>query len=121
MFVISVKGSVFAAASPGQDAPAGTPNNITQQRAALAESEESSGARDLNTVLDRGPVQSGGQQRVVITATALVAALQQAAEELAGQYQVTYSPPPGTKPGDRLAISATRKGIVLRAPTRLPN
>ena len=72
-------------------------------------------------MLDRGPSQSGGRRQEVITATALAAALQQAAEDLAGQYEVTYESPAGAKPGDRLAISTRRKGVVLLAPTRLPN
>jgi hypothetical protein len=120
MSVISVHGNAMRTAPSGQDAPAAT-DNISQQRAALAASEQFDGATDLNNVLDRGPSQSGGRRQEVITVTALIAALQQAAEELAGQYQVTYESPADTKPGDRLAVSTKRKGIVLRAPTRLPN
>jgi hypothetical protein len=51
----------------------------------------------------------------------LVAALERAADDLASQYQITFRPPAGTKPGDRLSISTKRKGITLRAPTRLPD
>jgi hypothetical protein len=39
-----------------------------------------------------------------------VAALQQAAEDLAGQYS-DVEPPAGAKPGDRLAISTERKSF----------
>ena len=89
MSVVSVQGNAMRTTPPGQNAPAAT-DNISQQRAALAASEQVDGASDLNNVLDRGPAQSGGRRQEVITATALVAALQHAAEDLAGQYEVTY-------------------------------
>ena len=113
--------STTRAASRAQDEPAQPTNNISQERAALAASEEFYGASDLNNVLDRGPSQSGGRRQEVITVTALFAALEQSAVDLAGQYRIAFVLPSDTKPGERLSISTKRKGLTLRAPARLPN
>jgi hypothetical protein len=120
MHVISIAGTAMRTARTGQAEPVAT-DAVSQQRAALAESEQFAGASDLNNVLDRGPAQSGGRRQEVLTATALLSALERAADDLAGRYLITYVPATGTKPGDRLSISTKRKGLVLRAPTRLPD
>src|SRR6185295_559775 len=66
MHVISVASSAMRTARAGQAEPAAT-DAVSQQRAALAESEQFAGASDLNNVLDRGPAQSGGRRQEVVT------------------------------------------------------
>ena len=45
--------------------------------------------------------------------------LQNLASELLQQYRLSYTLPAGVKPSDRLAVSVTRKGVTVRAPTRI--
>ena len=42
-------------------------------------------------------------------------------DELMHQYLVTYTLPDGVKPSEKLSVSVKRKGVTLRAPTRIPD
>lgn len=76
---------------------------------------------NLQKVLGDGPRQSGGRHLEIAPAAGRLEDLQQLASELLQQYRVSYALPPGTKASDRLAVSVTRKGMSVRAPTRIGN
>ena len=42
-------------------------------------------------------------------------------EVLKRQYVIEYTLPDGVKPSDRLSVTVKRKGVTLRAPTRVPD
>jgi hypothetical protein len=77
-------------------------------------------AININGVLGDGPGQSGGRREEIVATTGIVQGLRELAEELAHQYHVTYRLPEGVKPSDKLGVTAVRRGISLRAPTRVP-
>ncbi len=76
---------------------------------------------NLSEVLGDGSRQSGGHREDIVAAAGSLTGLQQLAEDLLHQYVVEYDLPPGTKPSDRIAVTAKRKGLSLRVPTRIPN
>lgn len=75
----------------------------------------------LHRVLGDGPKQSGGQHQSIVPTAGTLAGLQHLASELTRQYRVSYTLPPGTKRSDRISVSAKRKGLQIRAPSRVPN
>lgn len=76
---------------------------------------------NLGEVLGDGPKQSGGHRDEIIAATGIPAGLQQLAESLKHQYLIEYTLPDGVKPADKLSVTTRRKGVTLRAPTRIPD
>ncbi len=72
-------------------------------------------------VLGDGAKQSGGRRTEVVTTAAIPKALQQVADDLAAQYQVSYALPDGVKPDKRFNINVDRKGLSVRAPQGLPD
>src|SRR5436190_4491158 len=76
---------------------------------------------NLGEVLGDGAKQSGGRREDILASAGTLTGLQQLAEDLLHQYVIEYDLPPGTKSSDRIAISAKRKGVSLRVPTRIPN
>ena len=76
---------------------------------------------NLNEVLGDGPKQSGGRRDEIVASAGLVAALQALGEALLHQYMVQYSLPDGVKPSDRLNVSVKRRGVTVRAPSRIPS
>jgi hypothetical protein len=74
----------------------------------------------LSEVLGDGPKQSGGRREEIVASAGIVAGLQQLADELIHQYAVSYDLPAGVKSSDRLTVSVKRKGVTLRAPSRIP-
>jgi hypothetical protein len=76
---------------------------------------------NLGEVLGDGSKQSGGHREDIVAAAGSLPGLQQLAEDLLHQYVVEYDLPPGTRASDRISVSATRKGVTLRVPTRVPN
>jgi hypothetical protein len=46
-------------------------------------------------------------------------ALEQLADELLHQYEITYTLPDGVAPNEKLSVSSKRKGVTVRAPSRL--
>jgi VWFA-related protein len=76
---------------------------------------------NLSEVLGDGPKQSGGHLDEIVAATGLPAGLHQLAETLKHQYLIEYTLPDGVKPSDKLSVSVKRRGVSLRAPTRIPD
>jgi hypothetical protein len=70
-------------------------------------------------VLGDGPRQSGGRQWAVTALTAIPKVMQQIAGELSAQYKITYVLPDGQKPSDRVEVRTSRRGVTLRAPSRI--
>ena len=70
-------------------------------------------------VLGEGPKNSGGVLENASSNQAIDTAMAKIANNLLHQYVLTYTLPDGTKPDERLQVSATRKGITLLAPTRI--
>jgi VWFA-related protein len=79
------------------------------------------GPLNLNEVLGDGPKQSGGRREEIVGTAGLVLSLQSIAEDLSHQYLVAYALPPGAKPDQRITVSVSRPGLVIHAPTRLPD
>lgn len=75
----------------------------------------------LDQVLGDGPKQSGGRQIEVNATAGIPRALQQIADDLLGQYAITYVLPDGVKPSKRFSISTKRRGVTLRAPSAIPD
>jgi VWFA-related protein len=74
---------------------------------------------DLNEVLGDGPRQSGGRREELVATAGSVVGLERIADELLHQYAVVYALPDGTKPTGRIAVTTSRRGITLRAPTHV--
>jgi len=72
-------------------------------------------------VLGDGAKQSGGRRTDVVTTSAIPKALQQVADDLGAQYEVSYALPEGTKLDKRFNLTVDRKGLTVKAPTGLPD
>jgi VWFA-related protein len=70
-------------------------------------------------VLGDGPRQSGGRQWPTNALTGVPKATVSIASDLLNQYKITYTLPAGTDPSDRLNVTTSRRGVTLRAPTRI--
>jgi hypothetical protein len=75
---------------------------------------------ERSVVIERGPAQSGGSFRNVLTSSALPAALQQLATELTHQFQATYARPDALIPPETIAVSSPRADWTVRGPAVLP-
>jgi hypothetical protein len=75
----------------------------------------------LGRVLGDGPRQSGGIIEQVTGGSGLAPAVAKITDTLRKQYVLTYTVPDGVKLNERLALSTSRKGVKLIAPTRLPD
>jgi VWFA-related protein len=75
---------------------------------------------NLSEVLGEGPKQTGGWRQEIVAATGIVQGLSRLAAELKNQYAVEYSRPPKGKSIEKLNVSVTRRGLNLRAPTKVP-
>jgi len=69
-----------------------------------------------NTVLATAPKISGGRSEQIFQESGVPALMKQFADELAAQYAITYST---IATSARLSVETTRKGVTLRAPTRV--
>ena len=74
---------------------------------------------DLGMVMGDGPRLSGGRIEQATNGNGIIPAVIKIAESLQTQYVVTYTIPDGTSLSDRIAVSTSRKGIKLTAPTRI--
>jgi VWFA-related protein len=72
-------------------------------------------------VLGDGSKNSGGRRIEVVTTAAFTKTLLQIADDLAAQYEISYSLPDGTKLDKRVSLSVDRKGLTMRAPAGLPD
>lgn len=75
----------------------------------------------LQRVLGDGPKQSGGRRMEIAPTAGSLQDLQHLASELTQQYRVSYMLPSGMKRSDRVSVSVNRKGVSVRAPSRIPN
>lgn len=75
---------------------------------------------NLSEVLGEGPKQTGGWREVIVAAPGITPGLQRIAAELKAQYAVAYSRPAKGKATERLAVSINRRGVLLRAPSKVP-
>jgi VWFA-related protein len=112
LYVVSTVG---AQRPPVSQARAGISNEQAQLRA----DEDAEGALNLGQVLGDGSRESGGRHDQVISTT-LVPVFEQLAGELLNQYEITYVKADNEKPNDKIAVSAKRKGLTVRAPSRIP-
>jgi VWFA-related protein len=102
LYVIQVAASVLRPTVP-----------ITQSRQLLGEN------LNLSEVLGEGPKQTGGWRDEIVATTGIVLGLRRLAAELRSQYAVAYSRPPKGKSTERLDVSVTRRGLTLRAPSKV--
>jgi VWFA-related protein len=72
-------------------------------------------------IIGEGTKNSGGRRIEVTTTQAVPRALQQVAADLSAQYEITYVLPDGVEPSERLEVKTQRKGVTLRAPSRIAN
>ncbi len=75
---------------------------------------------NLSEVLGEGPKQTGGWREVIVAAPGITPGLQRIAAELKAQYAVAYSRPAKGNATERLAVSINRRGVLLRAPSKVP-
>jgi len=76
---------------------------------------------ELGRIMNDGPKESGGRIEMGGTQTAMAQAATKIADALLGQYLLTYLLPDGVRMSDRLAVTTSRRGITLTAPTRIPD
>jgi hypothetical protein len=69
-----------------------------------------------NVVLGSAPKESGGRAEQVYQTSGLPTLMRRIAAEIAGQYAVTYRT---DLDRGRLSVETRRKGLVIRAPTRI--
>ena len=75
--------------------------------------------RNRNILLADGTEQTGGRREQLLTDMALPGTLDRIADELLGQYLVTYGRPETTVPPERIKVEVTKSGLKARARTRL--
>jgi len=75
----------------------------------------------LGQVLGDGPKRSGGTIQQIGGGVVPGPVLGKIADTLVNQYALTYTLPDGVKPNEKFALTTTRKGVTLLAPTRLPD
>jgi VWFA-related protein len=71
------------------------------------------------TVFVEAPRRSGGRHEQIVEPTGIPARLSEIARELRDQLAVTYARPPASKPGQKIDVSVTRRGVKLRAPKQV--
>jgi hypothetical protein len=76
---------------------------------------------ELGQVLGDGPKRSGGLIQPVGGSVVPGPVLAKVADTLLHQYALTYTLPDGVKPNEKLALTTTRKGVTLVAPSRVPD
>lgn len=76
---------------------------------------------ELGQVLGDGPKRSGGLSQQIGGGVVPGAVLAKIADMLLHQYVLTYTLPDGVKPNEKLALTTSRKGVTLIAPSRLPD
>lgn len=94
---------------------------IRSTSAATKPSDALEGPINIGEVLGDGPKQSGGRRDEIVAAAGIVEGLVKVADDLLGQYAISYTLPDGVKPDERFNISTKRKGVTLRAPSRIPD
>jgi VWFA-related protein len=75
--------------------------------------------QNRNAVLGDGPKQSGGRRHELTAATGLTTALEAVADDLLNQYTLVYAGATDAKPSRKLSVSVKRRGVTVRAPTKI--
>jgi hypothetical protein len=75
--------------------------------------------QNRNAVLGEGPRQSGGRRHELTVATGLTRALEAVADDLLNQYALVYVGATDVKPSRKLSVSVKRRGVTVRAPTKI--
>jgi VWFA-related protein len=91
-----------------------------QARADYAAAESTYRGRNLESVLNDGSKQTGGRH-VQFSGESIIKDVEQLAQELQSQYQISYTLPAGTKPSDRIQVTTKRRGVKVLAPERIAN
>jgi hypothetical protein len=90
---------------------------VTQgTRGGLANASNEAESGNRNAVLGAGPRNSGGRSEQVLQPLGVPVLMKQFADELAAQYAITYAT---DTPEARLSIETRRKGVTVRAQTRV--
>ncbi len=94
---------------------------IGRSNAAAMERGESNADEmtQANAVFGQAPSRSGGRVESLASHTGIPKLMDQIAAELAGQYVVTYDTPNGTRPDLKLEVGTSKKGLKVRAPSRI--
>ena len=111
---------VFSTVGAQRSAPSQARQGLSAEQAQLRDDEDVESALNLGRVLGDGSRESGGRHDQVLSTT-LIPTLEQLADELRNQYALTCVLPDGVRPTDKLSVSLKRKGVTVRAPSRLPN
>lgn len=74
---------------------------------------------DSNRALDDGPKQSGGKRLNVQSIAEVAGAVKAVADQLAGQYVLTYTVPDGVKINEKLQVQVKKSGATVMAPTKI--
>jgi hypothetical protein len=111
LYVVSTVGAQRAA-------PTSARQGLSTEQAQLHDDEAVESAQNLGLVLGDGSRESGGRHEQIISTT-LIPTLERLADELLNQYALTCVLPDGVKPTDRLSVSSKRKGVTIRAASRL--
>ncbi len=112
LYVVSTVGAQRAA-------PSSARQGLSTEQAQLHDDEAVESAQNLGLVLGDGSRESGGRHEQIISTT-LIPTLARLADELLNQYVLTCVLPEGVKPTDRLSVVSKRKGVTIRASSRLP-
>jgi hypothetical protein len=72
-----------------------------------------------NAVLGDGPKQSGGRRHELAVATGLTSALEEVAGDLLNQYSIVYADTGDAKASRKLSVSVKRRGVIVRAPSKI--
>lgn len=89
---------------------------VAGQQARFQDMEQRDAAFALAQVLGDGSRESGGRNEQVI-ATTMNVIMTSIADELANQYEITYTSTSG-KPGEKISVSSKRRGVTVRAPSQ---
>jgi hypothetical protein len=116
MYVVSRSGA--SRAVPTTDGSNAMTPEVAQRQ--MNDAERADTAMNLNLVLGDGSRDSGGYQQEINLTTA-IATLEQLANQIKNEYEITYNLPAGTRPSDRLQVTTRRKDVTVRAPQRIPN
>jgi hypothetical protein len=114
LFVVSTAG---ADRRPGSAAAGAGADPMAQARGQFMDSETEDRLANLASVLGDGPRETGGRHEQAVSGT-MRAIFEGIADELLGQYDVTYAVPAGSKPTDKFSVGSKRRGMTVRAPTR---
>ncbi|MEP6916488.1 MAG: hypothetical protein ABJC89_12615 [Acidobacteriota bacterium] len=102
----------------------GTPT-LRRMNRAVVESGDAQGddwvvdQQNRNAVLGEGPKQSGGRRHELSVATGLTKALAAVAEDLLNQRAIVYAGATDSRPSRKLSVSVKRRGLTVRAPTKI--